>query len=447
MPEAPNPGAWRVHSGLDGSVLHTFIGTAPGDHFGHSVAGAVDVDNDGRDDLIVGAPLADVGGIDSGEVHVFSGRNGSLLLKLPGASTADHFGFSVSGVSDVNGDGFDDVIVGAPLDDDNGSESGRASVFSGSDGAVLSIVDGDSPGDELGIAVGRAEDVDGDGQEDWIVSAWHNDSGGNNAGRVRVLSGAVGTVIRTIDGSAAGFGLGRGGVCGLGDVNSDGKGDLLVGSPFADIEGGNSGLTTVFSGQNGAELHSFVWAETGDLSGYSVASAGDVNGDGIQDVLVGAPSADEGSNGSGGAYVHLAGCWAKNFCTSTVNSSGGRGRLRMLGSNSVTANRMTLEARSVPRNQFGIVFYGANQIQVPMGQGFLCAGGGGVGLFRMNPVVQISPDGVGLFDADFTRPPSDGGAGAVVAGSAWNFQFWFRDPPAGHPTTNLTDGVEVEFCP
>ena len=186
---------------------------------------------------------------------------------------------------------------------------------------------------------------------------------------------------------------------------------------------------------------------TESTSPNASAAVGDINADGAEDVLIGAPAADEAASGGGGAYVFFGGCWMKNYCLSTPNSSGERARLRVDGSNSITTNNMRFAAHDLPGRQFGIVFYGLTQIQVPMGNGYLCVGGGGLGLFRLRPVVSINAEGDASLQVDLNRPPSDTGNGAITPGSTWNFQFWFRDPMATGSTTNLTDGVEIEFCP
>jgi hypothetical protein len=137
--------------------------------FGSSVSDAGDVNGDGVDDLIVGAPGN--GGFNPGNVQVFSGVDGSVLYNFDGDSGSDRFGVSVSGAGDVNGDGFDDLIVGAVLDNDNGFQSGSARVFSGSDGSVLYNLDGDSARDGFGGSVSGLGDVNGDGVADFIVGA------------------------------------------------------------------------------------------------------------------------------------------------------------------------------------------------------------------------------------------------------------------------------------
>ena len=281
-------GSARVFSGVDGSVLYDFDGESADDLFGGSVSGAGDVNGDGFADLIVGVVTDDNNGEDSGSARVFSGVDGSVLYTFDGDSASDQFGFSVSGAGDVNGDGFADFVVGAPNDDNNGLESGSARVFSGVDGSVLYTFDGDSADDLFGVAVSGAGDVNGDGFADLIVGVVTDGSFGFGPGSARVFSGVDGSVLYNFDGDSIldGFGLS---VSGAGDVNGDGFADLIVGAANDGNNGFSSGSARVLSGVDGSVLYNFDGDSALDQFGSAVSGAGDVNGDGFADLIVGAP--------------------------------------------------------------------------------------------------------------------------------------------------------------
>jgi len=301
-------GSANVLSGADGSVLYTLLGDSPGDEFGISVDGAGDVNGDGFADLIVGAPGDDNTANDAGSVRVISGADGSTLYTFDGDSANDNMGSGVAGAGDVNGDGFDDLIAGAPGDDNNGGNSGMARVYSGRDGSILHSFNGDSAGDRLGSSVDGAGDINGDGRADLIVGAPNDDNTGLNAGMARVLSGANGAILYSFDGDKAGDEFGRV-VIGTGDVDNDGTGDIAVGAPLADTQAMDSGMVKVFSGLTGAVLHTVEGQNTGDACGTSVA-AGDADGDRLMDLLIGIPGDDTAALNAGAAImvVGASGC-------------------------------------------------------------------------------------------------------------------------------------------
>lgn len=290
-----------THSQTTLRAIFTFNGDSAGDQFGFSVSGAGDVNGDGFADVIIGAPYVDSY---SGSAIVFSGLDGTVLLTFYGESAGDWFGISVSGAGDVNGDGYADVIIGAAGDDHNGLiDSGSAIVFSGLDGTVLLTFYGDSAHDRFGTSVSGAGDVNDDGYADVIIGAQLDDSNGSNSGSAKVFSGLNGTPIFTFNGESAGdlFGIS---VSDAGDVNDDGVPDVIVGAPLADRNGiVDSGSATVFSGLDGGMLFTFYGNLDYDQFGSSVSSAGDVNGDGCADVIVGAPLVDDNGLNSGSATV------------------------------------------------------------------------------------------------------------------------------------------------
>ena len=284
--------------------LFTFDGGgSPSEMFGASVSDAGDVNGDGFDDLIVGAFGNANNGPDSGNARVFSGVDGSVLYNFYGDSILDRLGESVSGAGDVNGDGFDDLIVGVPFDDPNGGNSGSARVFSGADGSILYSFDGDSAGKFFGVSVSGAGDVNGDGFADLIVGAATDFDNGSDSGSARVFSGVNGAVLYNFDGDSAGDRFGTS-VSGAGDVNDDGFDDLIVGAPNDDNNGSRSGSARVFSGVDGSVLYTFD-GDSGDHNfGISVSGAGDVNGDGVADFIVGANSG--GANNGGYARLFVS---------------------------------------------------------------------------------------------------------------------------------------------
>jgi hypothetical protein len=257
--------------------------------FGWSSASAGDYDGDGVEDYIVGAPLE---GLINGEACVFSGATGSLLKQWRGREI-DFLGGSVGCAGDVNNDGRDDVVVGAPWSFDGADLGGKVMVYAGGTGQVLHDIKGWQSGGVLGWAVNGAGDVDGDGHDDIVAGAFAEDIGLANCGRVTVYSGATGENIFTWIGEFKDAGLGYS-VDGMGDVNGDGHDDIVAGA---------YGMSAAFiiDAHNGDVLHWLTNGIEGSHFGFSVACAGDVNGDGVNDVIVGARKV--GGN-AGAAYVY-----------------------------------------------------------------------------------------------------------------------------------------------
>ena len=296
----PFAGRVTVLSGADGSTLFVLDGVGPAEYFGFAVASVGDVDADGLPDLLVGAPFAAF----AGQARLFSGAGGALLGTWTGDAAQDDFGSAVAGVGDANRDGVPDFVVGAPRGDLGGIDTGYARVYSGATGAPLTTVAGSLLLEAVGAALSGAGDLDGNGVPEMIVGApGYNDGHSADLGRASVRSALTGALLWDVTGTAAGARLGSS-VASVGDLDGDLLPDVAVGAPVDDAAQPNVGRASVYSGATGALLFSAAGGHTGDRFGHSVSAAGDVDEDGEPDVVVGAPFETWlDSSGSGTARV------------------------------------------------------------------------------------------------------------------------------------------------
>ena len=292
------PGYVWIVSGADGSVLESAAGLTDEDQFGWAVAGVGDLDGDEVPDALVGAWYDDASAPSAGSAHAISGATGNTIWSVYGESNSDFFGDTVGAVGDVDGDGVPDVAVGSNYDDNNGAQSGSVTVYSGADGQFIVQINGDEALDRVSRMAGVG-DINGDEIPDLLVGAYENFDG---PGYARVYSGADWSILLSFDGDASGDGLGYS-VAAAGDVDGDGVPDMIVAAPRESDTAMWAGSVRVYSGNDGGLIHQF-WGEAAeDVLGFSVAGGGDFDGDGVLDVLVGAPDHDSGGNNAGAVYV------------------------------------------------------------------------------------------------------------------------------------------------
>ena len=368
-------------SSLNGTNGFALKGVTAGDYSGASVSLAGDINGDGIDDLIIGAPYANTVADLAGKSYLVFGSstglpnplnlstlNGTNGIVINGASAYDLSGSSVNAAGDINGDGIDDLIIGAPSASEGVDYAGASYVVFGDDQGLpnplnLSVIDGSNgfvivgveAYDESGASVSAAGDINGDGIDDLIIGAPYASYYGDGAGYVVFgsdepwtspvnLSGLNGTNGFLINSVGEGDSLGKS-VSAAGDINGDGIDDLVIGAILAGTSEAYNGASYVvfgsgevwapsvslsaLDGSNGVVING---VSADDEAGASVSVAGDVNADGIDDLIIGAPQADPNGAGSGASYVVFG---SNQTWTSPVNLSG------LNGSNGFVLNGVT----------------------------------------------------------------------------------------------------------
>jgi hypothetical protein len=292
--------------------------------FGISIAAAGDVNGDGYGDVIVGAAEFDNGQVGEGKVFVYHGSPVGLPTtpdwSVEGEQAGANFGVSVGTAGDVNGDGYDDVIVGANFYDNGQTDEGRASVYHGSASGLSPtpswIAESNQADAVFGYSARTAGDVNGDGYDDVIVGAMAYDNGELDEGRAYVYLGSPKGLRRRPRWTAEGNQPGAQGGCACfgysvgtaGDVNGDGYDDVVVGAPFQDNGQNNEGRAYVYLGSPLGPSTQPAWTGEGDQEnayfGRAVGTAGDVDGDGYDDIVVGADYYDKDQQDEGAAFVY-----------------------------------------------------------------------------------------------------------------------------------------------
>ncbi len=471
-----NRGRVSIRSGRTGRLLRRSVGTVAGARYGHAVRDAGDLDGDGATDYVVGAPGSSTV---AGTAEVFS-VSASLLLTMQQGVAGDQFGYSVAGPGDLDGDGVPDYAVGAPDTNNPGALAGAVYVLSGAGGGVLHVFRG-APGDRLGTAVGAIGDVTGDGRSELVLGAvgapggglayvydvgqpaqplytltpdasaasfgqyfadspgdvngdgWpdvyvgdFSDSGaGRAAGRAYVFDGRNGQRIWTIAGTTpgGGFGIGRG----AGDVDGDGRADLLLcawqdssGAPFA-------GKAWVYSGANLQVLHTFTCNVAGATVGFDAHGMGDVDNDGRQDFLLTGAQL----NGSTGVAYLVSGCAAagRSYGAGLAGAGGTVPQLSLQGC-AEPGEAVALAVQGGLASAPGVLLASATAAMTPLAGGQLLVGAGVAWPHRL--------DAAGTMSLPLTVPNTP-----AMRGTSTYLQAGYADQaaPLG---LSLTAGLRVD---
>jgi len=373
-------------SGLTSAPAWMIEGDEEEAEMGNQVAGAGDVNGDGYGDVIVGS-LYYSSTSNAGKAMVFYGRPGGLATSPDwlgkGENPGDLFGLAVAGAGDVNGDGYDDVVVGARGYRVGTDRVGRVYAYYGSPGGLSPspgwMATGDQDNSYFGMVVAGAGDVNGDGYDDVLVSAPYYDDPEHDKGLVYLYAGGPGGLspapMWVTEGEAAaaayGFGIGGGG-----DVNNDGFDDIVIGSARLTAMGAIVGKAYLYLGGPGGPMFSPDWTVTGDQDGgylgYGVALDADLNGDGFDDVMVGAPRYARDDAEEGVVFVYYGDVGGPSTTPDWIAESNQSGSY---------FGRIAGSAGDVNRDGYSDLFVGATLYdhgQVDEGAAFVFHGGPGM---------------------------------------------------------------------
>ncbi|MCY3001506.1 MAG: integrin alpha [Planctomycetota bacterium] len=392
-------------NGAPGSLLiGQFSGIQADEHFGAALA-VGHVNSGSRRDFVIASPDADftLGGppnVDVGWVRAYDGNTGAQIWWQVGSAAGDHFGAAVDAGKDVNGDGYGDIIVGAPgADGTTFGNIGRATVYSGR---------------AISTGFGSLE-----------LYSWTGSLPGES----------FGACVRLVD-----------------DMSGDNVADIVVGAPGYEplFSGANRGAVSIFSGATGLLLARYVGdvnENLGDAIGPTIA---DYNGDGELDLFVGGSSSDEiAANGGVFKVLSLYPAAPVAYCTAKVNSLGCSATMAGAGFPSVSSNAaFTISATNAINQTAGILFYGYSPSAAPFQGGTLCAHAPLIRTPIQNAGGSPSPahNCTGVFSFDFNAWIDSGRDPSLVAGREVFAQYWYRDS-ASASTTALSNGLRFVVQP
>ena len=430
-----------VYDGASGTVLHTLTG--PTGSFGASITAGGDVDADGVGDLLVGAP----GNALAGALVVFSGATG-LPLRTHTFPCSGQLGAAASFLGDQDGDGRDEYAIGRPLSI-IGCGSPEVLAFDGATGTQLWTNAAPMSSDQLGYALARLQDVNGDGFDELLAGAPQDPGVGcgpcNGKGYVRCLDGATGATLWQVNGVFGYTGLGTA-LAALGDLDGNGFEDFAVSQPGSSGSGCGSFTPPLQlrDGLTGALLLEIPEQQAGNAIGSSLAS-GDLNGDGLRDLLVGAVCDDAGGLNSGAAYAYSVVLEPTNYCEAKLNSQACLPSIFATGTPSLTTATFRIRAQDEINQKFGVLFWGREPAAAPFQGGTLC-----VAPPLTRTPAQSSGGNAGPDDCSGTYVFHFSGlymtAVGVLPGDTIYSQYWSRDP-SSVSGTGLTGGLAFRVLP
>ena len=277
-------GSATVWSGASGAPIRAWDGNLTDGLFGHWVMLIPDISGDGLADVIIAAPHEPVAGRMRGIVVARSPKTGEELWRYE-ETDGENLGWDLTLAGDQDGDGHPDLFVGAP-----GKDSGRVYLLSGKNGTVLRTYAPPEDAGSFGWYVARIDDLDGDGKPDLAVGAPFDRAGGDaSIGSVWVLSSATGKELHHWKGTDHRGGFGNI-VAAVGDLDGDGKGEVAVTAPATEDQTRSlPGELYIYSGSTGKELRHWSGNQPGEQYARMAVGAGDLDGDGVEDVAIGAP--------------------------------------------------------------------------------------------------------------------------------------------------------------
>lgn len=295
-----------VYSGLDGSLLYSFTGENKNANCGYAISGLGDTNNDGYNEILIGAPGTDSGlNLKLGKVYKCSGEDGSIIQEYWGEDIGDALGRSIAAIGDINRDKIDDFLVSAEGYDINPPpfNIGAIYVYSGSTNQLIYDYYGENSAEGLGITVSKVGDVNRDGYSDFAWLMPYNNTEPKDVGYIFIYSGKNGALLKTVYGRNPGKPFKKISFCG--DVNGDGWSDILVGQfEYNNGSHNKTGRVFVLSGMDWSILFTIIGELEDQMLGSEVSTAGDVNGDGFDDILVTGGPFESGFNNCGAIYIY-----------------------------------------------------------------------------------------------------------------------------------------------